>query len=521
MTEHTNTKQDFDIKRAFSIVKYDLRGMTFVNFPYEEELVDIDQTNLFKLVAEELNEGKYKPSPCDIAEVPKGKGAVRPGSILTIKDQLVYTSLVNDIYTLLEEELSWSQGVVDYAYRLSKERDNNLWFRDQFSGWNDFKNNSINQINEGSAFVVVTDITGYYENIDHSQLFSDLRQIGCSDYIVSIIRSCLTEWGQLGTKGIPQGSSASHLLAKLYLNPVDNELKDLGYKHYRYVDDFRIFCESMAEAKQALVDLSAILRRRGLNLQSAKSKIVRADDAKPEIVGTTELIEDVINKMKRQTLDISADPYAINISIHTKTPNKAQLKVIKIAFNDFFVNADDTTFDKSLFHFLLNKLAQANDDSAYDYCLEQLERHPEEIKDVLNYLGRINKGKDALKTLVKYISSENAVYDYQNFKIIEWLLANGLHNNHLITFARKVAFDNNKPSYYRAMCKKILGQHGSTTDLARIKNSYNSSTSVNESCAVLCSLAKMEKARRNAFLTSVESASDFHKRACIAVRQRR
>jgi len=508
-----------DVSKAFTIVKSDLHGMTFVNYPFEEELVDLDQQLWLDQITEKLQSDSYTPSVCDIAEVPKGKGAVRPGSILTLEDQVVYTTLVDAIYGLLHKELLWSQGSTDYSYRLNTELGSKQWFRDQFNGWKDFKDNSVKRIDEGDAFVVITDITGFYENIDHSLLLSDLRQIHSPDEIVNAIRSCLVKWAQLDTKGIPQGSSASHLLAKLYLNPVDSELKDLGYTHFRYVDDFRIFCSSISEAKRALIDLTAILRKRGLNLQSAKSKIVRADDAKPEIEGTATLIDAVSKKIISQLEFVADYPYSSSIRINTEKPNQKQLVTIVNAFNDFFANADDSSFDKSLFHYLLNKLGQAKDKSAFNYCLEQLERHPEETIDILRYIERANMAKEAEDYLLKYINSDIAVYDYQNYKIIEWFLVNKLHHDQLINFARAVAFDNNKPSYYRAICKKLLGLHGNTADLGRIKTSYNSATTTVESCAILCSLKNMETARRNSFLSSVENTSDFHKRACKLVKQ--
>jgi hypothetical protein len=509
----------FDTDKAFKLVEYDLDNLVFVNYPYERELIKEDSANWLNSVKQKLDEDNYVPSACVIAEVPKGKGAVRPGSVLTIEDLTAYTSIVGAAYTQIHQELKWAQGKVDYAYRLKSATTEALWFRDQFNGWNDFKKNSLKLIKNGSAYVVITDITGYYENIDHSLLLSDLRQINAPNEVIENLRKCLVEWAQLKTKGIPQGTSASHLLAKLYLNPIDQELKDLGYTHYRYVDDFRIFCNSHAEAKKALMDLAGLLRRRGLNLQSAKSKIYRADEAKPEIEGTATLIEGVNSKIMKQHIAQNGYPYSISMAVNMAVPNEEQLKTIQDAFMDFFIIADDSDFDKTLFHYLLNKLGRANDSLAVDYCLELLERHPEETGEILKYFARVGAGARVLSSLTGFVSSETAVYDYQNFKIIEWLLANNLSNAQLLTLVRKDAFDNNKPGYYRAICLKLLGAKGSATDLGRIEHAYPSATFWLDECSLICNLKRMERGRRNTFLARVNQSTDYHKWACAIAKR--
>ena len=82
--------------------------------------------------------------------------------------------------------------------------------------------------------------------------------------------SLLNRWAQPRAKGIPQGFSASDILAKIYLNPIDRALRNGGFTHLRYVDDIRIFCKSRLEAKRGLLLLNDLMRKRGLNLQSAK-----------------------------------------------------------------------------------------------------------------------------------------------------------------------------------------------------------------------------------------------------------
>jgi hypothetical protein len=59
------------------------------------------------------------------------------------------------------------------------------------------------------------------------------------------------------------------------------------------VDDIRIFCKTNLEAKRSLLKLNELVRRRGLNLQTAKTKILRADEAEHEIDGISPLIQSI------------------------------------------------------------------------------------------------------------------------------------------------------------------------------------------------------------------------------------
>ena len=55
------------------------------------------------------------------------------------------------------------------------------------------------------------------------------------------------------------------------MNPIDQAVVDEEIDYIRYVDDMRIFCADVPACKKALMFLIQALRRRGLNLQTAKT----------------------------------------------------------------------------------------------------------------------------------------------------------------------------------------------------------------------------------------------------------
>ena len=56
--------------------------------------------------------------------------------------------------------------------------------------------------------------------------------------------------------------------------PIDEEMLNRGYTYYRYVDDIRIATTNRYAARAALQDLIVELRKLGLNVNSAKTKIL-------------------------------------------------------------------------------------------------------------------------------------------------------------------------------------------------------------------------------------------------------
>jgi hypothetical protein len=91
----------------------------------------------------------------------------------------------------------------------------------------------------------------------------------------------------------------------------------------------------------------------------------------------------------------------------------------------------------------------------------------------------------------------------------------------LLTIARQLTFDLSRPSYLRAVCRKLLQEHGSISDRERLEVSYGHAHDDLEAAQILISLKNMEAGRRNAFYGRVEGDGLLRARAVRLVRQRR
>ncbi|SDL72339.1 Reverse transcriptase (RNA-dependent DNA polymerase) [Pedobacter sp. ok626] len=498
---------------AWKRVKKDLNGKHFIAPLFLTKILDHNYEKWIKYLNERFSAQAHFPHPMEIIEVPKGKGLIRPGSLINVEDNIMYTALVQECYPLILKQISWSQNVVDFAYILSDENlENADWFKQQLIGWNNFREKSIEKVSTGYQYVIVTDLTGFYDNIDIQTLIFDLKSIGVDPEITAELSRYLNKWTQINGRGLPQSNSASDVLAKLYLDNVDQGLRNAGFSHLRYVDDIRIFCKNLVEAKKALIELTRLLRKRGLNIQSAKTKILNSRQAMDEIEGLQPLIGVVQEKFREEIIsfEFSSAYFDSEDGEEFVDNSETPLEVIRETFKTYFVDGSDEDFDKTLLHYLLNRLISESDSYALDYCLANFERHPEETSYFLKYSKSLDTFDievldlmDNMKnSLIAFLQSDAAIYDYQNYQILVWFNDNiPTQSEQLLSICRSYAFDNNKPYYLRSISRLILGRFGNFADLEKLEDHLNYINSDLERAELLCSLVKMEKGRRNSLLS--------------------
>jgi hypothetical protein len=523
-----------DLPLAWKRVKLDLKHCVFVRHPFDLELIESDLVGWLSELTTAITSGTYHPQPMVVCDVPKDKGTIRPGSHLAMNDRVVFAASVGASLPYIQTALSWSQGTVDFSYQLSHQPNEPEWLRNKYDGWKNFEKRTLDAFTDGVTHVIFTDITAYYENIVLEILMSDLRQLGAPEQVVVQLSSMLNKWAEAPGRGLPQGQAPSDILAKVYLNSIDESLQTLGITHFRYVDDYRILCRSENEAKVTLMTLTRLLRKRGLSLQTAKTCILPVEEARNSVESLTRVLVTVRDQFLAEAkdyFDISGympfDEYEKMLKEVSRTdaidPQEAPIHVIREAFEQHFSKADHTgfivkglrpTFDKSLFHFLLNRLGKAGDDFAVAYCLSLLPRRPEETEAVLKYLERIKQVPACDDAMAEFLSSAESLYAYQKYQIADWRLQNSAPcSEKLLGVFKHLAFDNTLPAYLIASCRAILGRFGTAADLERLQSFYSNARGELEQCEIICCLGRMEANRRNTFLARVKQDSALHIRA--------
>ncbi|HMC76109.1 MAG TPA: hypothetical protein VKH34_03215, partial [Vicinamibacterales bacterium] len=131
-----------DLQVAWRRVKYDLRHRAFLTLPYELELIEIDLDGWLAAIDRSIREDTYSPGPMVVCDVPKPGWLIRPGSHLSLVDRVVYTATVGACYPLIHAALQWSQGVIDFGYRLAADPNSPFWLKSRYTGWQGFRDKS-------------------------------------------------------------------------------------------------------------------------------------------------------------------------------------------------------------------------------------------------------------------------------------------------------------------------------------------------------------------------------------------
>jgi hypothetical protein len=209
-----------NLELAWQRLRFDRPDRIFVTNPYSIELVELDLASFLRGIREQVSCG-YIPSPSVTCPVPKGKWQVRPGVYLRLTDELIFNALVGSVFQNVIRRLQWSQGDPDIAYQLENLSTAVRWVKRGFVVWKEWREKSLQKL-QTAEFVLIADIAAFYENVDLNRLTSDLRSVNMDDEAGTLLSSCMNRWAEPRGKGIPQGHSASDILAKLYLDSIDH-----------------------------------------------------------------------------------------------------------------------------------------------------------------------------------------------------------------------------------------------------------------------------------------------------------
>lgn len=454
---------ELNIWRAIKRLRNDLKDDWFQD-PLNFRFILYKKFFLERISAS-LDNSSVKYHPTAIARhftIPKSGYSTRPSIEVSFIDRIIYQAYIDKLSENLD--LSLDRKVYSFRYNSGKGNDKYM-FHYSIEQWKKYIYQTKSVLNENKPFLVVADITNFFENINIKMLIDYLKELvhdydsrthekkSNLDKIVENLNELIVSWNDKLVNsefGIPQNRDASSFLANLYLNKLDNTMIDSNshLDYYRYMDDIRIVCKTKSEAIKAIFDLSIAMRELGLNLNSSKTKILDFNDESKKI---EEYLPESLTEIEQ-----------INSLLSTKRRRDVQ-KAVHITFRMFKntinnKNDEEDYLKRRKLGFCIEKLNQfartpglkniINFQDVIDYVLKELVNQPWLTTSFIKLLRAIDKSyfkDDDFKVLEEIILDKyKNIYQGQTYYLWMFLSYSNYRSQKLLTYAANIIKNTNQ-----------------------------------------------------------------------------
>jgi retron-type reverse transcriptase len=465
---------------------------------YHNELLDSLAQKIELLLSGAVPDS-YRPEQLRTIRVPKASFTTRPGSIPTIEDRIYYQFLVDELAEEIEQNLVPLDDKVVHSYRYSCERKSEKMFKYESASYKTF-NVKTEEIASGYNFIIITDVSSYFERIYHHDLENTLLGLGANVKYVQLLMNLLRKWNKGNSYSIPQGLWPSDYLGNVYLDPVDKFMIRNGYDSYcRYMDDIRLGANSILEAQSVLLLLEEKLNRFGLALNAGKTRIISNYDVDELLFPFKRRFEEISDEIWFDASISSFGPYS-GSEDDDQLDHEIRLQSFRQLFREQLSMEQP---DPYICRYCLKQFRISKDEEILSDIIQNIEKLFVVTPQIVNYFIALlddNFIKEyIIDDVINKITTHAICYDWQLMWFIHFLdRTNELKIDH-VTKLRNFLTTANVHEAVLINGLLLLGKHGDSETRTWILECYEGTHSQWLKRAILFSLKDLIISKRNHF----------------------
>lgn len=400
--------------------------------------------------------------------VPKSPIFLRNAVNLSLADRLAYHSVVLAIAPTIDALVG------DEAFAARLDSGHRFLRTGGFARW---KTAVRERTEEVGGYVVETDLTAFFDCINHSFLMREIREAGVPTPLANVLGGMLRTWAVAPNTGLPQGPDASRLLGNFYMRAVDDvmsRIPDISY--FRYMDDVRIIAPTRYLAISALHEFDDECKKRNLILSTKKTELKTAEQA--------------IAALEDGALDDAN--YAFDNDDDSSNVRETLSKLFRNALRK------DGTVNRTHARFSLYRLYKLREKAVLKKVLENLETIAGLGWNVAAYISPWVASRRVADGVANYLEDpERNTGGY----LASWLLGAfaddpSAATPRIINYARRTAFDLSQPSFQRAIAMQVAALGRTPSDVGKLQTVIDKEYNPEVVRAALVALRRIDRLDR-------------------------
>jgi len=388
-------------------------------FDWIDWFVSIEST--LPELSEEIVLGRYVPSPPTRYELAKSHGAFRVITALNMRDAIVYRHICDEA---LERAIpskvpgaffSRRHAATPVGNTLTVSEDDYHSFFEVWLKFHQYRAHTL--LNNAYRVLVVTDITNYFDSIQHDLLIEYLSPLKLPRKAVGLLGRLLEAFKPTaGHSPNPRVGLAvdeldcSRELAHLFLFEHDARVvAEFGEDNYvRWMDDQNIGVRSMTEARRLVNLLTGSLCSQRLTLNSGKTKFL----------GPADVVE---------FFQLEANEEIENWSVRFKSIGPGNVQQARTELEALWNEASAASYaTKGHWAKVLKRIYAAAtkvDSSILEpHAMQHLIDNPEIDERIFQYYAKRNRGEELLRLFSDYATAGENLFEATETAFFESLL---------------------------------------------------------------------------------------------------